>query len=386
MNCVIIGGGNSTPIISVLLKNAGNKVSILTRKPELWDYNISFINNDKKWLPSNEYNNTLDYITSDYNIITEAEFIFFAGLPVHINEEIIIKIKPFLNKNKHYYIGTICAYGCLNWIIKEHLNDYNITVFGTQLIPWCCGTIKYGKTSIVYGAKKILRIALEKNDNNNNNIMIFLKNVLKQELQVTDFISSLFWPNNPWLHPPILYGLLKDWDGLSTLKIKDYPNKIYGEMTEYSGEIVSNLNDEICNIVNELSKNSNNNNLNLNYSLHYNIILNYGDDVIDNSTLYTSIRTCNAFSNHILPFKHINENEMLPDVNHKFFQSDLSYGLIPYKDIALMLNIKTPLLDKIIYWNQFLINKKYLINNELIGDDIKECIYPTKYKIKLQDL
>ena len=29
----------------------------------------------------------------------------------------------------------------------------------------------------------------------------------------TDFLASSLWPNNPSLHPPILYGLFKDWDG-----------------------------------------------------------------------------------------------------------------------------------------------------------------------------
>ena len=43
-----------------------------------------------------------------------------------------------------------------------------------------------------------------------------LAKILKMPfLTHTDFIASSLWPNNPSLHPPILYGLFKDWDGVT---------------------------------------------------------------------------------------------------------------------------------------------------------------------------
>ena len=43
-----------------------------------------------------------------------------------------------------------------------------------------------------------------------------LAKILKMPfLTDTDFLASTLWPNNPSLHPPILYGLFKDWDGKS---------------------------------------------------------------------------------------------------------------------------------------------------------------------------
>jgi hypothetical protein len=37
--------------------------------------------------------------------------------------------------------------------------------------------------------------------------------ILRQNLKDTHFLASTLWPNNSSLHPPILYGLFKDWDG-----------------------------------------------------------------------------------------------------------------------------------------------------------------------------
>jgi hypothetical protein len=36
-----------------------------------------------------------------------------------------------------------------------------------------------------------------------------LRPILRQNLKDTDFLASTLWPNNPSLHPPILYGLFK---------------------------------------------------------------------------------------------------------------------------------------------------------------------------------
>ena len=43
----------------------------------------------------------------------------------------------------------------------EALGPGAYSLFGTQLIPWCCGTVEYGKTALVIGAKRLLRIATE---------------------------------------------------------------------------------------------------------------------------------------------------------------------------------------------------------------------------------
>ena len=58
-----------------------------------------------------------------------------------------------------------------------------------------------------------------------------------------------------------------------------------------------------------------------------------------------------AFASHYLQYEEV-EGGLFPLVNHKFFITDLPYGLCTYKDIALSLGIATPTIDAIIYWNQ----------------------------------
>ena len=68
-----------------------------------------------------------------------------------------------------------------------------------------------------------------------------------------------------------------------------------------------------------------------------------------------------------------------PNVDHKFYTTDLPYGLCTFKDMAKMLDIETPVMDEIIYWNQKLINKTYLVDNEFTGIDVSEAILPSKF-------
>ena len=50
LNIVIVGGGNSTHVLSALASEAGHAVTILTRKPEKWNTAITCQNQDPGWL------------------------------------------------------------------------------------------------------------------------------------------------------------------------------------------------------------------------------------------------------------------------------------------------------------------------------------------------
>jgi hypothetical protein len=386
---VLIGGGNSTIMLSVLMKRNGNEVHILTRKPEKWTKSLSFDNEDLKWLPESEYSEEIDSISDDYSVIIGADMVFIAGMPIHHNREILTKIKDYLpdkESDKKVFLGTVCAYGGFNWLVDDILREKNVSPFGTQLIPWCCGTKEYGKKGVVFGAKRLLRIATLFGKDEDG-VKEVLSPILCQTLEDTSFLSSLFWPNNAWLHPPILYGLFKDWDGESYFPESELPKLIYAELTKASGDTATELDAEICGLLKTLSKHFKEDKfINMNYSLQHNIILNYTDDVSDQSTVTSCISTCKAFGKHKIPYETNEENEIRPVLDHKFFLTDLPYGLVPMKNIAQMCSYKTPVIDKIIEWNQKLIKKEYLVDGKLEGKNLIECVYPNMFEMGLDDV
>ena len=70
----------------------------------------------------------------------------------------------------------------------------------------------------------------------------------------TDFLASSLWPNNPSLHPPILYGLFKDWDGEAAYEAGSLPTLIYAEMRTDSAKALVQMDRELCSIVGKLAE------------------------------------------------------------------------------------------------------------------------------------
>ena len=186
------------------------------------------VNDDTAWLPMTRMECKPELITSDpAQCIPHSDIIFIAGVPIHHNPALLQQMKPHLPRDKKVFIGSVCAYGGFDWVAHrelDHCCDYSL--FGTQLIPWCCGTLEYGKTGIIIGAKRMLRIATE-TGRDEDGIKDLLRPILRQNLVDTDFLASTLWPNNPSLHPPILYGLFKDWDGKTGFDPATLPVAIY---------------------------------------------------------------------------------------------------------------------------------------------------------------
>jgi opine dehydrogenase len=378
----VIGGGNSSPIFATLAATAGHKVYVLTRKPSDWiSKGVGFMNQDEGYIDgAKELRADIENVTSDpKECIPQSDLIFIAGVPIHHNPVVLAQIKPFIRKDGNIvHIGSICAYGGFNWVASRALGEGNYSLFGTQLIPWACGTIEYGKTGVVYGAKRLLRIATEDGQDKHG-----VKPILAEILQMpfltdTDFLASSFWPNNPSLHPPILYGLFKNWDGKTPLIKKDLPILIYKDLRTDSSITIVGLDDDLSAIVDALAKKyPHNKHLKESFRMKKCVMENYEDQILNSYDTVTCIMTNKAFGSHKIPYTSIDENHVVPTLKHKFFETDLPYGLVTFKDVALMLDVDTPWIDRIILWNQKLIDKEYLVNGKLSGKDIGECVVPS---------
>lgn len=405
MYITVIGGGNSTAIFATQAKLAGHEVAVLTRKPEKWakDNVLGFRNDDPTYLEGKkDFTAKVDLITSDYGLcIPQSDMIFIAGVPIHFNEEILEKLKPHmkLERENPVLIGSICGYGGFNWLVSKVLGKGNYFIFATSTIPWTCGTVEYGRTGAVFGKKSVLKVATE-SGKDEKDIKKILSGILKiEKIAFLTFLAATLYPNNPSVHPPILYALFKDWDQEGGQKYEfgtaEAPEFIYCDVQKYSAECIEELNKEHVDIVKALYKQyPTDSSLEPTLFNYLNSLLDAYSDIGDKSSTYNAIRSCGPYKNHRNPYvvvpsspdkkqkaengTTVEKKYVIPNVEHKFFTTDLPYGLCTYKDIANLIGVKTPLMDKIIYWNQKLIKKEYLVNGELTGKHIGECILPSK--------
>ena len=173
-------------------------------------------------------NQTLSKFYTSHPFTTLLTFLFFFNLAIlHLHltlslffffffffPALLQTIKAHLDPTRHVFIGTICCYGGFEWVVRRELGPGNYSCFGTQLIPWCCGTVEYGSTGVIFGAKRMLRVVTS-GGFDRLGLKSVLAPILRQDLRDTHFLASTLWPNNSSLHPPILYGLFKDWDGVT---------------------------------------------------------------------------------------------------------------------------------------------------------------------------
>ena len=361
MYVTVVGGGNSTPIFAALAKDAGHQVAILTRRPQDWDAaDVGFVNDDLGYMDGKpELRVAIDLVTSDPALcIPQSDMIFLAGLPIHHNPEVLKRIRPHMDMSRRVYVGSICAYGGFNWVASEALGPGEYSLFGTQLIPWCCGTKEYGRTGAVFGAKRLLRIATE-GGTDAHGVKDHLKKILKMPfLTDTDFIASSLWPNNPSLHPPILYGLFKDWDGKTPYDPASLPTLIYADMRTDSAKALVQMDNELTSIVKKLSQlYPHNAHLKSDFSMYHCVNENYLEQITCKWDAVSSVLTNKAFGKHKIPYTTVSGG-VVPTLAHKFFETDLPFGLCTFVDIARMIGVETPLIDAMIRWNQKLIDKE----------------------------
>ena len=379
----VVGGGNSTPIFAALAKTAGHKVAILTRRPKDWNAkDIGFVNDDEGYIDgAPEMRVSIDLVTDDpAKCIPQSDLIFLAGLPIHHNPEVLRNIRPHMDMQRKVFVGSICAYGGFNWVAAEALGEGNYSLFGTQLIPWCCGTKEYGKTGAVFGAKRLLRIATEGGADKDGVVPILAKILQMPFLTHTDFLASSLWPNNPSLHPPILYGLFKDWDGKKAYDPSTLPTLIYADLRTESAKALVQMDEELTSIVKKLSQlYPKNVHMKSDFSMYHCVNENYEEQITCKWDTVTSVLTNKAFGKHKIPYTEVKGKGVVPTLKHKFFETDLPFGLCTFVDIARMIGVKTPLIDAMIRWNQKLIGKEYITKSGAIdGKDAKECVLPSQ--------
>jgi opine dehydrogenase len=327
----------------------------------------------------NELRGAVDMVTADpADCIPQTDLIFIAGLPIHHNPEVLKKIRPHMDMTKKVFVGSICAYGGFNWVASEALGPGAYSLFGTQLIPWCCGTKEYGKLGVVFGAKRLLRIATEGGADKDGVVPILAKILQMPFLTHTDFIASSLWPNNPSLHPPILYGLFKDWDGETPYDPATLPTLIYADMRTGSAHALATEDEELCAIAAKLSElYPHNPHLKSNFSMQHCVNENYKEQITNSYNCVTSVMTNKAFGQHKIPYTKV-EGGVVPTLKHKFFETDLPFGLCTFVDIARMIGVETPIIDAMIRWNQKLIGKEYITDSGRIdGKDAGECVLPS---------
>ncbi|KAF8820340.1 naD/naDP octopine/nopaline dehydrogenase, alpha-helical domain-containing protein [Cardiosporidium cionae] len=383
LTITICGGGNGAHVAAgYLASRKGFRVNVLTRRPKDWSQMITVYTEKSSWAYKGTITGTLYCVTDDPSLVISGSDIIFVAAPANAHYPILKKIACYLQP--HVLLGTLFAQGGFDWAVLRAL-DGDLSrvhaIFGIQNIPWLCRIREYGKSVEILGPKQSLWLAsipLESACSTARLVAVMFE--IRTEV-VPNFLSLTLTPSNQIIHPARYFGIFHDWDGVSPIKKDKIQWGLYSEMDSLSAFWMEKLDTELQNIKKGLVKRVPALDLSYVIPLGQRVVLQYQDDVGDCTNLQTIFATNRAYAECITPVTEV-PGGYKPAVHSRLFWEDIPYGLCILKNIAEMLNLATPAIDKMIEWHQHFMNKSFLINGSLNREIISETASPEAYGIR----
>lgn len=328
MKVCICGGGNLGHVVAGFLAAKSDcEVSVLTRRPECWQQQLSITTPDGDTL----HGNIQQITASAEEVVKEADLVLLC-LPGFLIKEMLQTIKPFLQPG--VAVGSVVSSTGFFFHAFEVLPPQT-PLFGFQRVPFISRVTEYGKSAALLGYKPSLSISVEQTDNKES-----LRQTIEQLFHVPVQLLNNYYEvsltnSNPILHPSRLYSMWKNWkEGVV------YPTQtlFYEEWTDEASELLIAMDKEFMTLLDTLpvTKGS------------IPTILDYYESH-DAASLTHKLRSIQAFMGIPSPMKKV-EGGFVPDFQSRYFTEDFPYGLQLIKNLAQQQGVLTPTIDQVLKW------------------------------------
>lgn len=335
-NITIIGFGNvGKSLVHQLSKNFN--ISVLTFSKNIKSKKVITLNN------GNKYENFVGEITSSLDILERTD-ILIISIPNFLREDIVKKIKKFLNKET--IILFIPGIGPSQFIANKYLKEHNVLCL--ERVPYIVRS--EGELVKITDSRAIIKYAtLNKNDSFDD----LIKEMFGKPVKKIPYYTVTLTSSNAILHTTRIFSLFFEKESV----IYNKEILFYSEWDDKSSYLFQKCDSEIMNICNKLEK------LGLIEERIVSLMEYYESQTPEELT--KKLRSINSLKNIKLDMKKLKENEYILDKNIRFITEDIPYGLLMFKGIAELVGEKVPNIDRIITWAQKLLNKEYLFNDKL---------------------
>jgi hypothetical protein len=303
--------------------------------------------------------------------------------PVNTTKEIFEQIRPYINPQKTV-VGTIFSQGLVH-ILAHRVFGPDVKFFALRNIPWLCRVVTVGAECEIVGAKtsiEIMTVGLDERWVKRELEPLFVvQKTGKWEPVINmlpDFCAIVFNPANQIIHPARYWGLFRNWRG-QPLAGKDEPSEwLYRGMDEVAGQCLAVLDEELQGLKDAYYAATGAAGCLDVIPLAERLLIQYGDQMEDKSTMAKMVGTNQAYSMAKTPVIRTNQGVM-PNPNHRVVLDDIGWGLCVLISIAERLEsagIKCPttMMRAMVEWHQSMMGKEYLFNGRLRGRDIAELV------------
>lgn len=300
-------------------------------------------------------------VTSDPKTAFSSADIIFVTYPAFLRKKFIEQNQQYIKKDA--YLGFVPGYGGAEYVCEEMLNR-GVNVFGFQRVPYVAraGLDKRGITAAILSKKKELFVGAIPADKTD-----IITNIIEQLLDIPvkrlrEYLSITLAPSNPLLHIAGLYNVFKDYK-----KGRQYsgPMKFYEEWNDDTSRLLFKYDEELQEICRHLDP--------LDMSEVVPLPVYYESSTPEAMT--RKLKSIESFKKVMVPLRK-GEEGFSPDLSSRMFVEDYPFGVCIIKDFALLLGVKTPIVDELLDFYEKLSGHKYFNRDGSYTDEIKDTGIP----------
>lgn len=386
MKILICGGGNGAHCFTALASACPNvEVNVLTVYEDEAKTWTTALKSDELTVSISKPDGSVtetrskpSLVTNDIKVAVAGVQIIFIVVPSYVHHIYLSLLALHIQPNT-LIVGLPGHAGfelqCLDMLGSKSSNH---AIVGFESLPWACRIIEYGKRVQLLGYKDILHASFLVGTNCNLQFPAIetIQSILgsKPRIKVVSNVFAITLMTGSIIHPPIMYGKWKNWDK-TPLPVKPL---FYQGVDEEQASIASKLSDEVVKTAKQIQDACPD--LDMSQVVHLSdwFKSHYHDEIGDNSSLMTSMRTNSAYEGLVHPMKAV-ENRYVPDFEYRYTTEDVPFGLVVMKGLAVIAGVATPTMDKIIQWAQNIMGKEFIIGTDLVGKDVKFSRAPQSF-------
>lgn len=338
MKIAVIGGGNIGTMMAGELSAKGHDVRLYTSKPQLWSGKVQVLSENDEIM----FEGKMNVCSGDMGCVLQDAELVFVTVPSFMFEQIAQKMESYVTEGM--IVCVVPGNGGAEWYFKPCVKK-GVILCGMQRVYALANLVTYGKCVKRNGKKKELQVGiLSETHVEKDEIAHIMQSLFDIPCVILpNYLSVTLVPSNPILHTTRLFRMFEWYGG------KGYPEQLYMYDTwdDETSNILFLCDDELQNICMALRK------LDLSYVQSLKVY--YENDTVPGFT--AKIKSIRAFQGRFAPMVHC-EDGWHPDFTSRLFVADFEYGLSLMAELGDVVEVDTPMMDKILHWYEKVTQKK----------------------------
>jgi len=355
MKVTICGAGRTGHLNAVLFKQKPDiQVSVLTSDAAVAE---RWAKGDGIWQAETRDGQILsarpDHVGTDPGQALESTDLVIITQPAQARPALLSRIAPHLPRDRSVYVGAIPGFCGFDWLAAKALASHgNVVIWGMKDVPHIAFDLVAGERVRMGGAKAELFVALHRRERAASGATLVTMLNRLYDAPVTllqDYLEITLTPGNALMHPAVLYGLIGP-GGPFENKPFDQPLCWWSDCPQAGAELL-----EACDAENQALRQASEARLGIDLSsvkpLRQELIEAYGDQIGDDRTMYTLLRTNRAYADILAPLiPNPHGPGLVIDRESRAFHEDIAFGQALLVTIAQRLNVPVPAIARTYQW------------------------------------